>query len=53
MRRKINLTLLRRLWSTISATPVAIPKITEMFTRYFRMPDGFDNFVYLSQYSRA
>ncbi len=24
-------------------------KITEMFTRYFRMPDGFDNFVYLSQ----
>lgn len=24
-------------------------KITEMFTRYFRMPDGFDKFVYLSQ----
>jgi beta-mannosidase len=24
-------------------------KITEMFTRYFRMPDGFENFVYLSQ----
>jgi len=24
-------------------------KITEMFTRYFRMPDGFANFVYLSQ----
>ena len=35
--------------STISATSVAIPKITEMFTRYFRMPNGFDNFVYLSQ----
>ncbi|MBT3345575.1 MAG: glycoside hydrolase family 2 protein [Gemmatimonadetes bacterium] len=24
-------------------------KITEMFTRYFRMPEGFGNFVYLSQ----
>ncbi len=24
-------------------------KITEMFTRYFRMPDGFAHFVYLSQ----
>ena len=24
-------------------------KITEMFSRYFRMPEGFDNFVYLSQ----
>jgi beta-mannosidase len=24
-------------------------KITEMFTRYFRMPDGFPAFVYLSQ----
>ena len=24
-------------------------KITEMFTRYFRVPDGFENFVYLSQ----
>lgn len=24
-------------------------KIIEMFTRYFRMPDGFANFVYLSQ----
>jgi beta-mannosidase len=24
-------------------------KIVEMFTRYFRMPDGFEGFVYLSQ----
>lgn len=24
-------------------------KIIEMFSRYFRMPEGFDNFVYLSQ----
>lgn len=24
-------------------------RITEMFTRYFRVPDGFANFVYLSQ----
>ncbi len=24
-------------------------KITEMFTRYFRLPDGFASFVYLSQ----
>lgn len=24
-------------------------KITEMFSRYFRIPQGFDNFVYLSQ----
>ena len=24
-------------------------KITEMFTRYFRIPEGFANFVYLSQ----
>lgn len=24
-------------------------KITEMFTRYFRMPEGFPSFVYLSQ----
>jgi len=27
--------------------------ITEMFTRYFRMPDGFENFVYLSQVQQA
>ena len=28
-------------------------KITEMFSRYFRMPDGFANFVYLSQVQQA
>jgi beta-mannosidase len=27
--------------------------IVEMFTRYFRMPDGFENFVYLSQVQQA
>jgi len=27
--------------------------ITEMFTRYFRMPEGFANFVYLSQVQQA
>jgi beta-mannosidase len=27
--------------------------ITEMFSRYFRMPDGFENFVYLSQVQQA
>ena len=27
--------------------------ITEMFTRYFRMPEGFENFVYLSQVQQA
>ncbi len=27
--------------------------ITEMFTRYFRMPQGFENFVYLSQVQQA
>ena len=28
-------------------------KITEMFCRYFRVPEGFDNFVYLSQVQQA
>lgn len=28
-------------------------KIVEMFTRYFRIPNGFDNFVYLSQVQQA
>lgn len=28
-------------------------KIVEMFTRYFRVPEGFDNFVYLSQVQQA
>lgn len=28
-------------------------KIVEMFSRYFRMPEGFDNFVYLSQVQQA
>jgi beta-mannosidase len=28
-------------------------RITEMFTRYFRMPDGFAHFVYLSQVQQA
>jgi len=28
-------------------------KITEMFTRYFRVPEGFGNFVYLSQVQQA
>ena len=27
--------------------------ITEMFTRYFRVPQGFENFVYLSQVQQA
>lgn len=27
--------------------------IVEMFTRYFRVPEGFDNFVYLSQVQQA
>ncbi|HTP60330.1 MAG TPA: glycoside hydrolase family 2 protein, partial [Spirochaetia bacterium] len=27
--------------------------ITEMFTRYFRVPQGFDNFVYLSQVQQS
>ena len=27
--------------------------ITEMFTRYFRLPEGFENFVYLSQVQQA
>lgn len=27
--------------------------ITEMFSRYFRMPEGFENFVYLSQVQQA
>ncbi len=27
--------------------------ITEMFTRYFRVPDGFESFVYLSQVQQA
>ena len=27
--------------------------ITEMFTRYFRVPEGFENFVYLSQVQQA
>ncbi|HVO38284.1 MAG TPA: glycoside hydrolase family 2 protein [Spirochaetia bacterium] len=27
--------------------------ITEMFTRYFRFPQGFENFVYLSQVQQA
>jgi beta-mannosidase len=27
--------------------------ITEMFTRYFRIPQGFENFVYLSQVQQA
>lgn len=27
--------------------------ITEMFSRYFRLPDGFENFVYLSQVQQA
>ncbi len=27
--------------------------IVEMFTRYFRMPEGFENFVYLSQVQQA
>ena len=29
------------------------PRITGMFTRYFRMPDGFDNFVYSARCSRG
>lgn len=28
-------------------------RITEMFTRYFRMPEGFAHFVYLSQVQQA
>ena len=28
-------------------------RITEMFSRYFRMPDGFANFVYLSQVQQS
>lgn len=28
-------------------------KILEMFTRYFRMPNGFENFLYLSQTQQA
>ena len=28
-------------------------KIVEMFTRYFRFPDGFENFIYLSQVQQA
>lgn len=28
-------------------------RITEMFSRYFRMPEGFANFVYLSQVQQA
>ncbi len=28
-------------------------KIVEMFTRYFRFPDGFENFIYLSQAQQA
>lgn len=28
-------------------------KIVEMFTRYFRLPDGFENFIYLSQVQQA
>ena len=28
-------------------------KILEMFTRYFRMPNGFENFLYLSQVQQA
>lgn len=27
--------------------------ILEMFTRYFRMPEGFENFIYLSQIQQA
>ena len=27
--------------------------ITEMFTRYFRVPEGFESFVYLSQVQQA
>jgi beta-mannosidase len=29
--------------------PAGNSKITEMFTRYFRVPEGFESFVYLSQ----
>ena len=28
-------------------------RITEMFSRYFRLPEGFANFVYLSQVQQA
>lgn len=28
-------------------------KIVEMFTRYFRFPEGFENFIYLSQVQQA
>lgn len=28
-------------------------KITEMMTRYFRVPEGFENFIYLSQVQQA
>ncbi len=33
--------------------PAGNSKITEMMTRYFRVPEGFDNFVYLSQVQQA
>jgi len=34
-------------------SPSGNSRITEMFSRYFRMPDGFENYVYLSQVQQA
>ncbi len=34
-------------------SPSGNSKIIEMFTRYFRFPEGFDNFLYLSQLQHA
>lgn len=33
--------------------PAGNSKITEMMTRYFRVPEGFENFIYLSQVQQA
>jgi beta-mannosidase len=33
--------------------PAGNQKILEMFTRYFRIPNGFDNYLYLSQVQQA
>ncbi|MCH2176607.1 MAG: glycoside hydrolase family 2 protein [Lentisphaeria bacterium] len=47
-------------WNTTSPVmehhqknPAGNQKILEMFTRYFRMPNGFENFLYLSQVQQA
>lgn len=34
-------------------SPSGNSRITEMFTRYFRLPEGFENHVYLSQVQQA